>query len=134
MVLVDTSAVSALLSVRSRKRPLQNAVLRAIAGRKTAVSPVIEAELRIWMETLGDNRRSAVRRFCESSSFLPIAKNTVNVYASTFWKKIPGFPVNDRWIACTALEHGLQLVTLDSDFLLIDALKPLLVYLDINKI
>jgi tRNA(fMet)-specific endonuclease VapC len=116
-VLVDTSAYRAA----SADDPQVKAALRA-AGR-VCVNPVILAELLFGFDN--GNRATAnrglLRQFlnAERVEVLPIIERT-----AAYWVllrrqlKARGRPIpaNDMWIAATALEHGLTVLTTDAHF------------------
>jgi predicted nucleic acid-binding protein len=65
-----------------------------------------------------------LEKFLESPrcQVLPMAKETAKRYAHIYGmlrKSGTPVPTNDLWIAATAMEHGLTVVTRDSHFLLI---------------
>ena len=116
-VLLDTSAYSALF----RKHP--TVVELVELAESLYLTPIVLGELRAGF-LLGGKREAnerALREFLQSSrvSILPIDDETANRWAMiTVFLKKAGTPVavNDVWIAASAMQHGLPILTSDVDF------------------
>ena len=116
-VLLDTSAYSAL------QRGHQTVLELLRQSEKVAVSAVVLGELYSGFRT--GNRRAEnmahLEQFLSKPSVrvLDVTEETALRYAEVdvyLRKKGRPIPRNDVWIAATALEHGLQLLTLDAHF------------------
>jgi tRNA(fMet)-specific endonuclease VapC len=116
-VLLDTSAYSAL---RRGHQPVLDVMRRS---QTVAVSAVVLGELYSGFRA-GDRwaeNTAQVAQFLSKPSVrvLNVTEETalryaeVDVYLRTKGRPIPR---NDVWIAAVALEHGLQLLTLDDRF------------------
>ncbi|MBN1319889.1 MAG: type II toxin-antitoxin system VapC family toxin [Thermoleophilia bacterium] len=74
----------------------------------------------------GENRRLLSRLLANPRvNLLPLVPDTAEHYASVFSqlrRKGRPIPSNDMWVAASALEHGLLLLTRDSHFAEIDGL------------
>ena len=116
-VLCDTSAYSA--HVRGHP-PVVQALRRA---DRVVLTPIVLGELRAGFARGNrpvDNERSLIR-FLESprALILPLDAATSERYAiifNTLRRQGTPISVNDVWIAATAMQHGLRLLTLDTDF------------------
>ena len=99
-------------------------------------APVIAINTVVLGELLGgfaagsrpDANRDELEQVLSSPrvSLLPLIRATAEQYAATFARmKAQGKPIptNDLWIASTALEHGLDLFTLDRHFQAVTALR-----------
>lgn len=129
-VLVDTSAYSAWVrGYEPAKAPLQRA-------QELYLSVVVLGELMAGFRA-GDRREAnedRLRHFLAAPRVrvLGIDAETVPAYAAIYHElRLRGTPVglNDVWIAATAYRHGLQIVTLHSDFrkipqVLVDYIGP----------
>lgn len=116
-VLLDTSAYSAL---QRGDQPILEVLRRS---ETVAVSAVVLGELysgfragNRWKEN-----SAQLARFLDKPSVrvLPVTEETALRYAEVdvyLRKKGRPIPRNDVWIAAVALEHGLQLLTLDIHF------------------
>ena len=87
------------------------------------VSPVILGEYRVGISETKKGRESqaALERFLESDSVreVELTGKTSIYYAKIFQdlkSKGKPIPVNDMWIASTALERGLELCSFDDHF------------------
>ena len=116
-VLLDTSAYSQLLRGHQ-------AILDAVQRSETvAMSPIVLGELHSGYRA-GSRRaenEAQLARFLSKPSLriLNITAETALRYAEIdvyLRKRGRPIPRNDVWIAAVALEHGLQLVTLDVHF------------------
>ena len=117
-VLADTSAYSAFLRGHS-------AVGAALRGAdEIRVTPVVLGELLAGFRR-GNRRRaneSDLRRFLASPrvGIVGIDEETAEAYATivTFLRANGAMlPTNDLWIAASAMQHGLAVLTTDADFL-----------------
>jgi len=116
--LLDTSAYSAFLRGHDE---VKETVQRA---NEIHVSPVILGELRAGFRRgkLRRENEQLLRSFLESPrvTVLDITEETSLHYAEIlFYLRTAGTPIptNDLWIAATAMQHGLTLVTTDRHFL-----------------
>jgi tRNA(fMet)-specific endonuclease VapC len=116
-VLLDTSAYSAL---RRGHQPVLDVMRRS---ETVAVSAVVLGELYSGFRT--GNRwaenTAQLAQFLSKPSVrvLDVTEETALRYAEVdvyLRKKGRPIPRNDVWIAAVALEHGLQLLTLDDRF------------------
>ncbi len=117
-VLADTSAYSAFL----RGHPGIAEALRV--ADEIRVTPVVLGELRAGH--LGGSRRreneEKLRFFLASPrvGVLPIDEETAERYAVIVSSLRPAgtmVSTNDAWIAASAMQHGLTVLTTDADFL-----------------
>lgn len=129
-VLLDTSAYSALLrgDVRVHRRAREADVL--------FVNPIILGELRSGFSRgrHRDKNEQELAAFLASPrvEVVAIDEGTSERYAAIVnSRRSAGTPIptNDIWIAASAMQHGLQLVTLDQHFravsqILVDWLDP----------
>jgi tRNA(fMet)-specific endonuclease VapC len=116
-VLVDTSAYSAHL----RGQPEVKATLQRAA--ELCVSAISLGELRAGFRkgTKVRQNEGLLQRFLASPRVrvVPVDEETADRYAVIHDQlRRAGTPVgsNDLWIAASALQHGLRLLTLDADF------------------
>jgi tRNA(fMet)-specific endonuclease VapC len=116
-LLLDTSAISSLFAGRADVRGrLQDA-------EEVFLNPVVLAELKSGFRR-GRFRRENERmlaQFIDSPRvrLASIDEETSERYAVIFdFLRTAGRPIptNDVWIAATAMQHSLQLVTLDAHF------------------
>ena len=116
-VLLDTSAYSALWRG-------DQAVLEVLRRSQTiAIPAVVLGELHSGFRAgnrCAENTTQLAQFLSKSSvRVLPITEETALRYAEVdvyLRKKGRPIPRNDVWIAAVALEHGLQLLTLDVHF------------------
>ncbi|MBI4859120.1 MAG: type II toxin-antitoxin system VapC family toxin [Candidatus Riflebacteria bacterium] len=116
-LMLDTSAYSALL----RGHP---AVCEAVrAARELLVNPVVLGEPRAGFRGGRHERRNEelLGRFLTSSrvGILPIDEESSQPYAAICRSLLAAgtpIPTNDLWIAATAMQHGLTVLTLDDHF------------------
>jgi predicted nucleic acid-binding protein len=118
---VDTSAYSALLRGDERVRD-------ALRGaRQIRVNPVVIGELLAgflrgrWRK----KNEAELRVFLGAPrvAILPIDEQTAERYAlivASLRRRGRPIPTNDLWIAASAAQHGLRLLTLDAHFLLVE--------------
>lgn len=115
--LLDTSAYSALM----RKHPQ---VLELVESAEALyINPIVLGELRAGFLLGGKREKNEreLREFLESPrvSVLTLDEETAERWAliTTSLKKA-GTPLasNDIWIAASAMQHGLPILTADTDF------------------
>jgi predicted nucleic acid-binding protein len=116
-ILLDTSAYSAM---GRGNRDILDTVQTA---ETIAVNPIILGELLsgFFHGTQELQNLKIMEKFLDSPrcSVLPIIKDTARRYAhihNALRKAGTPVPTNDLWIAATAMEHGLTVVTLDRHF------------------
>ena len=121
--ILDTSAYAAF-------KTGNEAVTSVIRGAESlALSPIVLAELYAGFH-LGKQER---KNLAELESFrssprvrvLTVTERTAWFYSRIFAalrRKARPIPTNDMWIAASAMEHGLTLITLDAHFREIDGL------------
>jgi predicted nucleic acid-binding protein len=117
-ILLDTSAYSALLrgSVEV-KEALQGA-------EEVALTPIVIGELIAGFTggRFGDRNRRFLREFLDTPRVraLNIDSDTSERYAAV-WSHLRSqgtpIPTNDLWIAASAMQHGLAVLTTDRHFL-----------------
>jgi tRNA(fMet)-specific endonuclease VapC len=116
-ILLDTSAYS---DMARGNREVLDAVQTA---ENIGVNPVVIGELLSGFAH-GANASQNVKQlelFLDSPRcvVLPIVKESAHRYShihATLRKAGTSIPANDLWIAATAMEHGLTVVTLDKHF------------------
>ena len=116
-VLLDTSAYSALM--RGDERVLQ--VLRE--AEEVCVTPVILGELMAGFLAGGKRKanETLLKEFLDSprARVLPLDEGTSERYAVivlSLRKAGTPIPTNDLWIAASAMQHGLKVLTTDAHF------------------
>jgi len=116
-ILLDTSAVSAFL------RGHENIVDAARAADRIAVNPVVLGELSAGFHggSRHDDNLRILERFLRSPRvrILGIDAETADSYAQIYDSlRLAGTPIptNDIWIAASAMQFGLQLVTTDAHY------------------
>jgi predicted nucleic acid-binding protein len=116
-ILLDTSAYSAFMRGHEGvKRSIQEADL-------ICVNPVVIGELTAGFRKGNrlQKNQAELREFLSSIrvDVIDIEVETAFRYA-TIWEYLHGaglpIPTNDLWIAASAMQHGLHLVTLDERF------------------
>ena len=116
-LLSDTSAYSAFMRGHSDiKMALQRAA-------EIFLSPIVLGELHAGFRQ-GSRREQNERRlalFMESPrvKILAVADETAQRYAEIInflWKAGTPIPTHDIWVAASAMEHGLQVLTTDAHF------------------
>ena len=119
-VLLDTNIVVAYLS-DSLSLPIQ------ISSTAFSVSVVVVGELEYGAKKstrVGQNL-SRVERFLSTVSVLSIDAETARIFGDVkvdLMRKGRPIPDNDIWIAATALQHHLMLITRDAHFEHVDQL------------
>lgn len=122
-VLIDTNAYSAF------KRGDREAMAILRRAETIGVSAVVMGELLSGFAAgarEADNRRE-LNAFLQSPrvTVLPVNRDTADFYARAYLalkRKGRPIPVNDLWIAATALQHGFAVFTYDRHFREIDGL------------
>ena len=116
-VLFDTSAYSAL----GRGHPEAASV--AASADRIVVTPVVLGELLAGFRKGKRRRRNQdlLRKFLNSPrvDVLPVDAETAERYAAivdSLRAAGKSIPTNDLWIASSAMQHGLALVTADAHF------------------
>lgn len=117
-VLVDTNVVSYLF----RESPLGEPYRVLLAGRAALVSFQTTAELLVWplKNAWGERRRARLEAFLAAFAEVPPTPRISRRWAEvTVGASLAGRPIQtaDAWIAASALELGVPLVTHNaSDF------------------
>lgn len=127
-ILLDTSAYSALLRGNVEVR-------EALQGAgEVAVTPVVIGELLAGFTggRFGDRNRSLLREFLATSRvrILDVDAETSERYAAVwFHQREQGTPIptNDLWIAASAMQHGLAILTTDRHFLKVPQVLTLMI-------
>lgn len=127
-VLIDTNAYTAFMRAQS---PEDREVVEVMAhADRLCVNSVVLGELLGGFAAGGREarNRAELARFLDSPrvEVLPVTANTADSYALVFAalrRKGQPIPSNDLWIAATALEHGLALLTLDAHFSHVEGLR-----------
>jgi predicted nucleic acid-binding protein len=98
-------------------------ILRDVPPHDVAVSIITVAELRAGVLSATDDaarsRRLATLRSAERLEALLIDDGVASAWADlrlALRKQSRRMPVNDSWIAATALAHGIPVVAQDDDF------------------
>jgi tRNA(fMet)-specific endonuclease VapC len=117
-LLLDTSAYSGLL------RGHEEIHRRIRQAEAIYVNPIVLGELRAGFGTGMQARKNEdyLGRFLASPrvAVLTIDEETSERYAlilNSLWAAASRVPTNDIWIAASAMQHGLAVVTTDADFL-----------------
>jgi len=116
-VLLDTSGYSAF------RRAHPGVVAAVEEAEEIVVSPVVLGELYAGFRRgsrVGENEAN-LRRFLATPrvEVLPLCEDTAQRYAlilNDLRRCGAIIPTNDIWIAATAMEHGLHLLTTDSHY------------------
>lgn len=115
-ILLDTSAYVNVMRGRSE-------ICRAVQQAETiALTPVVLGELLVGVERAGGlEEAEGLKEFLASSRvrLLDITHETAKRYAiihNALRRQGTPIPANDLWIAASAMEHGLELVTCDAHF------------------
>jgi tRNA(fMet)-specific endonuclease VapC len=116
-VMLDTSAYSAYLRGNAEaKQTLQEA-------DEIYLNPVVLGELYTGFARghREKKNREIFRQFCESPrvQVAVIDEETAERYSAILtylWSKGMLLPTNDLWIAATAMQYGLKLITTDGHF------------------
>ena len=116
-LLLDTSGYSAFMRGRSEFVAAQQ------EADEVCLNPVILGELLAGF-IKGKKRKkneSELKRFLQSPRvrILDVDAETAERYAvilNSLWKAGTPIPTNDIWIAATAMQHGLHLLTTDGHY------------------
>ncbi len=116
-ILLDTSAYAAFL----RDHPEVKAAVREAA--EVLLSPIVLGELRAGFlkgSRPAQNEKRLAEFLASPRCHVPVIdEETAHRYAAIHdYLRRQGTPVspNDLWIAASAAQHGLRVVTLDGDF------------------
>ena len=116
-LLLDTNAYIAF------KRGEREVVEVHRMAERLAINTTVLGELLAGFSqgTQEDRNREELAEFLDSPPVrvMPLSERTAEYYAVVYRnlkKKGRPIPTNDMWIAATALEHGLALLTLDRHF------------------
>ncbi len=116
-LILDTSAYSAFM--RSHEE-IKVAVQEA---DEICVNPIILGELLVGFIRGGRRKKNEreLRAFLSSPRVLvvDVDEETAERYAvilSSLWKAGTPIPTNDLWIAASAMQHGLHVVTTDAHY------------------
>jgi tRNA(fMet)-specific endonuclease VapC len=116
-VMLDTSAYSAFL----RGNAEVNQALQA--AEEIYLNPVVLGELYAGFAQGGREKKNKdiLREFLASPrvQIAVIDEETAERYAAILtylWSKGKPIPTNDLWIASTAMQHGLKLITTDGHY------------------
>jgi len=117
-VLLDTSAYSAFM------RGNQDVAEVLQLAESICLNPIVIGELLAGFARGGNKVKNErlLARFCQSPRVhvVPVDKETAERYAvilNSLWKSGTPIASNDLWIASTAMQLGLTVLTTDSDFL-----------------
>lgn len=117
-ILADTSAYSAFMSGHG------GAVAAIQEAEQIYVNPVIIGELLTGFLRGSRTKKNEqeLQEFLASPRVreLDVDRGTARRYAiilNALWKAGTPIPTNDIWIAATAMQHGLELLTLDAHYL-----------------
>jgi predicted nucleic acid-binding protein len=115
VLLLDTNVASILFKTNNS---LQEACLRAVAGRQLMISFTTRAESMLWPVTnkWGDPRRSALERHVALYTTLYPDEHTCAIWAEIVGQcRRGGRPIQtaDAWIASAARQCGAPLATTD---------------------
>ena len=123
-VVADTNVVSYLF----REDPIAQGYLPHLDGRIVAISFQTQAELDLWplVSQWGERRRAQLEAFVAAFVSIPYDRALSRRWAEvTMSGRRNGQPIGtaDAWIAATALEIGVPLITHNpSDFTGVDGL------------
>jgi predicted nucleic acid-binding protein len=119
-VMLDTSAYSAYLRGNEDIRQLIR------EADEIYLNPVVLGELYAGFAHGGKEKknRDILRQFLESPrvQVVVIDEETAERYSAIIaylWAKGSPIPTSDLWIASTAMQHGLKLITTDGHFRLV---------------
>jgi len=122
--LMDTSAYSRMAASAPEAR-------RAVTGpQKLLMSPIVLGELRAGYArgSRRDANEAQLNQFLGQTyvAVLPVTESTADFYADVLaglLRRGRPIPTNDIWIAASALEHNLVVLTADDHFLKIEGLE-----------
>ncbi len=117
-LLLDTSGYSAFMrGIEAAKRALQSA-------DEIFLNPIVLGELRAGFRRGGRRQKNEreLARFLAAGrvGVLSIDEETAERYAAivdSLWRAGTPIPSNDIWIAATAMQYGLRLLTADSHYI-----------------
>jgi tRNA(fMet)-specific endonuclease VapC len=120
--LLDTNIVIAIF------KPEQTVLDQLAASRETYLCPPVLGELYFGAAKSRsvDQNISRIDDFLTTVQFIPCDAETARVFGFTrneLARKGRPIPENDLWIAATALQHDLVVVTRDAHFNAIDGLR-----------
>jgi predicted nucleic acid-binding protein len=124
--LLDTNVVSILFN---RKHSLRDSCIKAVAGSQLAISFMTRAELLLWpaANNWGDQRRSVLAEHLDLYTTLYPDESTCAIWVAIVDRcRRAGLSSQtaDEWIASTAIQWSLPLVTTDfRDYAAIDNLE-----------
>ncbi len=131
-LIIDTSAYSAFMRGHAEiKLALQRA-------DDIFLNPIVLGELRAGFLRGGHRRRNEgeLRAFLASPRVTPVSVDdaTAEHYAvilTGLWQAGTPIPTNDIWIAATAMQHGLRVLTMDPHYrhvaqVIVDCVEPVL--------
>jgi tRNA(fMet)-specific endonuclease VapC len=118
---------------------------REVGAKQLATSVVVRGELLygVYKSEQIDGNLYLVEKLFDIISILPVNDDTADIFAKikvkilyqfgpkdrrkrrNFKIESLGFKDNDLWIAATAIQHGLTLVSADSDLLSLDGIDGL---------
>lgn len=123
-VLLDTDAFSHIY-VASPQSAQGKSWAAALTGRTVAIAVQTEVELRAWpgLRNWGQPRTAALITRIQAVTRFQVSQAVQDEYVRlTVWAKQNGHAIYDkihtadRWIAATALAHGLELASGDGGF------------------
>lgn len=132
-VLLDTDVFSKVF-VQAPRDDIGRAWVAALAGRTVVVAVQTEVELRVWprLRNWGEQRTAALLERIGSVPTIQVNELVQAEYVGlTVWAKKAAHAIGakehaaDRWIAATALAHGLDLAAIDGIYDGIERLKRL---------
>lgn len=117
---MDTVAAIAVLNQ-------DEAALNLVRSSEIFLSSVVVGELRFGAENSARREQNLAKlaQFLEHQTILPVDKLTSTYYGylkHLLKQKGRMIPANDIWIAATAMQHDLTLMTQDAHFNAIDGL------------
>ncbi len=124
--LLDTNVVSILFT---RKHSLRDSCIKAVAGSQLAISFMTRAELLLWpaANNWGEERRKLLAEHLDLYTTLYPDERTCAIWVAIVDRcRRAGLSIQtaDAWIASTALQWSLPLVTTDfRDYAAIDDLE-----------
>lgn len=132
-VLVDTDVFSRVFA-QSPRDDIGRAWVAALAGRTVVIAVQTEVELRVWplLRNWGEQRTAQLLERIASVPTIQVNEIVQSEYVDlTVWAKNTGHGIGakdhtaDRWIAATALAHGLELAAIDGIYEGIEGLSRL---------
>jgi tRNA(fMet)-specific endonuclease VapC len=116
-IMLDTSAYSAFMTGRAE--------LKELMQRADAIylNPIIVGELlAAFMKGRNERKnRGLLRKFLSSPRVVLLdldveTSERYGIIINHLWSSGTPIPTNDIWIAASAMQHGLRLVTIDAHF------------------